>query len=888
MFNTRKPNRLKAAFVAVALASLPWAAGAAGLGKVTVLSPLGQPLRAEVDISASRDELSSMSARLAPADAFKQAGIEFAPALRSVRVAIDKRSNGEPYLRLTSDRPVNEPFLDLLVELVWASGRLVREYTFLLDPPEVLKVPSPVAAPEVRPVAPAAAPAPKPVAPAPVAVPEAVRQPTAAPSAAEGAGKTAVEPTGARVVNKGDTLARIAAETKPDGVSLDQMLVALFQANRAAFDGANMNRLRAGKILSVPDRDTAAAVNAGEARKLIVAQAADFNAYRRKLAAVVAAEPAAVEAPKQTVAGKIASQVEDKVPAPAASKDKLEVSPTEAPKTRARIAALEEDLIARDKAIKEANSRIADLEKNLNDLKKLAELKSQAGAQAQQEAQAAKPAVPPPVAEKKAEPPVPAEKPAQEQAAEKPAAPAPEAAAPAPTPKPPAARKPVAPPPPEPEPPGFIAENPELVFGGGGILALLAGFLGYKAWRRKREAAGGMGPVSRITEDSLTANSVFGSTGGQSVDTSSAGASLQTDFGQSSMGAIDTDEGVDPVAEADVYMAYGRDAQAEEILIDALKNDPTRHAIHLKLLEIYLARKSLKQFETLASDLYGQTGGAGPDWDKAAAMGRSLDPANPLYGGGVKPAESAAAMAALGATTVIVPPVAEPERVSDTVTMPGEFAHMAAAAEAPLVMPEPAPVAEEIPAALDFDLDLGVPAAGVPAASVPAEKPAEEALSLDFDLDLGAPAEAGAPETPAATPMGATLDFDLDLGSAPAALGPAPAAPVPPPAVAAEASPGEALDFDFDLGEATPIEVVEAQPAPPAMDLSAVSLDLAEAPAAPGAEENPEVATKLELAQAYEEMGDKEGARELLQEVLREGTPGQQEAARTKLAQLEA
>ncbi|MBS1171771.1 MAG: fimV, partial [Proteobacteria bacterium] len=117
------------------------------------------------------------------------------------------------------------------------------------------------------------------------------------------------------------------------------------------------------------------------------------------------------------------------------------------------------------------------------------------------------------------------------------------------------------------------------------------------------------------------------------------------------MTAIDADEGVDPVAEADVYMAYGRDAQAEEILLDALKNEPTRHAIHVKLMEIYAQRKSLKQFENHASELYAQTGGVGADWEKAAAMGRKLDPANPLYGG--KPAAEPVA----AATPAVASPV---------------------------------------------------------------------------------------------------------------------------------------------------------------------------------------------------------------------------------------
>ena len=478
-----------------------------------------------------------------------------------------------------------------------------------------------------------------------------------------------------------------------------------------------------------------------------------------------------------------------------------------------------------------------------------------------------------------------------------------------------------------------MEDNPEIVFGGGAVVALLAGYFGYSAWRKKKKGAG-------VTEGELSANSVFGTTGGQSVDTSNN--SIQTDFSQSGIGAIDTDEGVDPVAEADVYMAYGRDAQAEEILLDALKSDPARHAVHLKLLEIYAARKSVKQFETLATDLYGQTGGNGPDWDKAAALGRSVDPDNPLYGG--KPGEKAAPDLS---TTVILS--APPEKVKDTVTMPGELQQLAQAAEMPMAeAPAPAP---EAPAAeeagsLDFDLDLGSPVAEpapAPAPAVPEappEMPAaakeDEAAGLDFDLDLGAtvvvpPAKPAAepefsgastvviPEPVVAAPAAAEPSLDIDFAVTDTGIPTPKAAEEPKPAddgniidfdldlSPAAAAPAEevasielersnvmgekALDFNFDLDSAAPAAPGD-EAKMPALDIPDISLDLGEPePAAPaeGAEtpaENPEVATKLELAQAYEEMDDKEGARELLQEVLAEGTPAQQEAARERLARL--
>lgn len=904
MFKSDKRSKLKSVILAASLAALPLNGQAAGLGKLIVLSPLGQPLKAELELTATREELSSLSARIAATDAFKQMGIEFAPVASSIRFILDKRPDGQPFLHMVSDRPVNDPFLDILVELNWSAGRMVREYTFLLDPPTLLQTeaapPPPVVAPEVKPQ-PAAVPAAKmPEMRAAAPIDEKLLPKKAAETVkpAEMPAEAATAPT--RTVKGGDTLSKIAAESKPAGVSLDQMLVALFTSNKDVFDGANMNRLRAGRILSIPDVQAAGAVEPGEARKIIVAHAADFDAYRKKLAAAAAvAEPAKEEAPRQAVAGKIAPKVEDKAPAPA--KDKLEVSRTESAKgardAQGRIVALEEDLVARDKALKEAGGRIVELEKSLGDLKKLAELKSQAAADLQKQAQAAKPAQ----EAKKPEPaPAPsapaaekaADKPA-EQVAEKPADKPAEDAKSAPK-KPSVARKPVAPPPP---PPSFIEENPGLAFGGGGALLLLLGYFGYSAWRRKR--GGGAEPASRITEGELTANSVFGSTGGQSVDT---GAAMPTDFSQAGATAIDADEGVDPVAEADVYMAYGRDAQAEEILIDALKNDPTRHAIHLKLLELYAARKSPKQFETLASDLYGHTGGTGPDWEKAAAMGRNLDPENPLYGGSRQaPPSAAAALAGSFDATIVIPP-SEAEKVLDTVAMPSELSQIAAAAEAAA---SGVPPHEEAPIALDFDLDLGgAPtenAAGTPSPAV------EEVASLDFDLDLGAPASPVA-ATPAPAAESPGLDFDFDLGEPPVAVS-------APTAATAEESAAAALPLDLsaislDLGEPEKALAPEA-PEPPAPALPEIHMEpefqeveleeigepmdiavagvpepLAVEPEFPPEGDNPEVTTKLELAQAYEEMGDNEGARELLQEVLGEGSPSQQEIARAKLARI--
>ncbi|MBI2306536.1 MAG: pilus assembly protein [Rhodocyclales bacterium] len=966
--------KLRASTLAIAagfaLSGLPLAAEAAGLGKVTVFSALGQPLRAEVELSATREELSSMKANLASADAFKAAGLDYASPLQTIRFAIDKRANGQPIIKLTSDKPINEPFVDMLLELNWASGRLVREYTFLLDPPEVAaKAAATVAAPEARPL-------PAPVAPpatrkAPAEAPMA--KPAAPPKAAEAPAERPADGGESYQVKSGDTLRKIASANQHDGVSLDQMLVGLFRANKEAFDGGNMNRLKAGRILTVPDKSAVESVSETEARKVVAVQASDWNAYRRKLAAAAAQAPAGDDAGKQEAAGKITARVEEKVAPAAESKDQVRVSRAEVGKGKPGAKPGEDELLAKEKALKEANDRLASLEKNVNELQKLVELKNQSLAELQKQSaqpapapmkqaepakpvEAAKPAEPPKpveapkVEEKKPEAaaiPAPAEPPKAEEKKPEEAkpveAPKVEEKKPEPAPKP----KVVVPPPPEEEPSFFdeLLDNPMLLAGGGGVIALLLGYVAYK--RRRASADAAETPLATSTaglsQVSLSENSVFrNTTGGQSVDTSHTPP--QTDFSQAGPGTIDTDE-VDPVAEADVYMAYGRDAQAEEILLEAKNKDPKRYAIHLKLLEIYANRQSLKQFESLATELYSDTGGVGADWEKAAAMGLKLDAQNPLYGAnrGAAPAPAFDSDA-----TVIV----SAQTMKSTVALPGELSQMAAAAAPAAVAAAEEPALNAEPISLDFDLGPATTAAPAkppaPKSDLESTVTLPEALStleeggagLDFDLGGGAaPAAASAPVESAgaldfempeikieAEPLPAVeasaLDFDLGFETAaePApvtapAAAPAAVAAAPEPDLVLDAGDAGGLEFDVKLTEST---VLGEPIATPSFDMTSINLDLAEPKAAaeplPSFESgqmetvvNPElanstigqmemppigaseeVATKLDLAKAYEEMGDMEGARELLQEVVQEGSAEQQEAARAILVRIGA
>src|SRR5688572_31598233 len=236
---------------------------AAGLGKLTVNSALGQILNAEIDlVSMQPGELDALNARVAPPEAFRDARIEYSSSLRLLRFSVDKRANGQPIIKVTSIAPINEPFVDMLIEVSSPAGRIQREYPILLDPPGYSQR---AAAPPTVSAAPAAPsrPADTPPASAPAASSSAPASSAAAPAApAAGTPSARTElastPPGAAressagsqagsdtygPVEKGDTLNKIAAQVKPQDVSLEQMLVALYRENQAAFVNNNMNRL---------------------------------------------------------------------------------------------------------------------------------------------------------------------------------------------------------------------------------------------------------------------------------------------------------------------------------------------------------------------------------------------------------------------------------------------------------------------------------------------------------------------------------------------------------------------------------------------------------------------------------------------------------------------
>ncbi len=373
---------------------------AVSMGGINVATALGEPLMVEIRLeAASKAEAGTVSARLAMPDMFKAAGLDYPYGLPQLKFKIEKRAdNGEHYLKITSTQPINEPFVTLLVELSWSSGRLLREYTFLLDPPGYaaalpkaekvrLVKPSVLAESGFKPQGKQAASAAEPTsATSTVSKEVSAEEVTPAPSKKFTA---AVAPSnvasGTIKIKRGDTLRKLARQAKPDDVSLERMLVALYRANTDAFDGKNMNRLKVGKILRVPEQPELDDLAQADAVTEIRAQAADWHAYRQNLAA--ASVLAAEEIATREVSGKINASVADKAPvAKESAKEVIRLSKGEAPGDKD----VQNKRLILEEALQESNERVVLLEKNVKSMQHLMELKSQAAAKPEINTESAK------------------------------------------------------------------------------------------------------------------------------------------------------------------------------------------------------------------------------------------------------------------------------------------------------------------------------------------------------------------------------------------------------------------------------------------------------------------------------------------------------------------
>jgi pilus assembly protein FimV len=601
----------------------------------------------------------------------------------------------------------------------------------------------------------------------------------------------------------GSTLRGMAARVKPAGASLEQTMAALVQNNPHAFSDGNPNKLKAGVTLKVPAAGKVKALSAEQVNTIL---------HPDGTAPTAPATAPVVPAVK---------------PQPAAKgTDVLKLVPPDAAGAApdAKLSALEQQVSAREQSLKDAEARIAALEQQLKAM--------QSGKPQASQPQAVVPAASMPAVEPIVE------------------ASAPVAAVPAP--KPVVAPKPVAAPPAPPERSWLDGLLDNLPLIGGGVAGVgLLGALLVLISRRRKAAAGSSLQLSAQANNAVLGRNAVGS-GPSSV---SGGHSFMTNFTQSS-GAIDAAE-VDPVAEAEVYMAYGRDAQAEEILKDALAKDPSRQEVRQKLLELYAARPDAASFEKLAREFHASTDGKGQAWAKVAAMGLAIDPANALYQ--LAEDEAAVESAAPPAAGVID---LDQELFGETIAEP-ELAK-------PVEVAASAPADDPLRAALFAEEEVAAPA------------PVAESNLMDFDLDAELSALAPAapePEKPAAEPAADTnlLDFDFNLDGLTADSEPAKTEEPAVGTLELPSTPPASDGFESlyeDMVAATPTATPAA--AQPESAPAAEGMTLLDDP----------LSTKLDLAKVYLDMGDRDGAREVLQDLVGEAQGSLKEEAQALLAKI--
>ncbi|WP_145981793.1 FimV/HubP family polar landmark protein [Hydrogenophilus thermoluteolus] len=969
---------------------------AASLGELTVASRLGEPLTAYVTVQADAAELRSMVVRLADEAAYRDAGITPSPLLPKLSARLIPRGAGWA-VELKTREPVRDPFVNVLLDLRWNGGRILREYAILIDPPEYA-LPT------------------QPVLPKAVAATRAVAEPN---TQGHSKARTPADPfvpntPGTRWVRPGDTLMKIARETQPRGVPLEVVLYALWQKNPEAFIGNDINRLQAGARLLLPTPDELTQVPVAEARSAVGAQLKGALAiHQQRVAekpAVVAEKPAA--AAKGSVVAR-ASVIETESSAQA--HDQVEVKPTQLvpPTEKGESETLNaapsdsvplEDWLALKGDLEEARERIAVLERQITQITQLLEVQNGLLAQLQQQAiaqQGTKATATPP-AHSEAQGVEPAAISPRQSEPEKMAAAQPEAKGEASAPpqkteteKPAvsdAAKTPPKAPADAPLPRStepsfleFLLEQPALLAGAGGAVLLLVALLIMRQ-RKQREgddhspAAEAIGPATQSETQTAQGTqatqlktlsteptpSRLSAASGQEVDTSAS--ILGADFTQVAFNALQADEGIDPVTEAEVLLAYDRDQQAEEILLDALKETPDRPQIPLKLLEVYGKRGDRQQFDHYFDMVAALTGRSGKEWDRAVSLHERFFGPMP----GAQSAPLAAATDAADQTDE------ETLRFDDVETPTEPQAALEGASDvgvegAPESSPEPSTEAP-LDFALDFDTaqskeavrrgetpeqshekndtDVETQVDAVETARQP-EAASEPELELDIDLDLD------------------DLDFDLELeserkpqteseptperpegdafGEMAESLEPqteTPSSDVPPnqPESAEPPKSLEAeeeitlpdLDLDAELeteqpmqpeGEPTseakssaesttdesmvtapedatvpdepqsPVEEEQAEqptseakePATePSVDLSVLpEVDLETVMQEEGEAPEAEIDdSRLQLALAYLDMEDFEGARELLEEVVRDGSPEAKAKAESLLAQL--
>ena len=1028
--------------ISAGLMMSPMAVQALGFGGIKLNSSLNEKLDADVALlSATSNDVQSLTIKLATEEAFLRAGIDRTALLNKLRFKVKKRSNGDYYIHVTTTETVREPFMNFLLELNWKNGRMLREYTMLIDPPGrapkqiaapapvvaetvepepeaepvveepvvevaeestpfvepvvemeaepapeepvveenvavdepleefnpepvVVEEEQPVAEMEVEPVVDVVAPEsgieePEPVVEIPAEIePVAESEPAveevfeedsdqlwpSIPLAAYDTSDEAIEEEPAvtedvvadsdgemgdldyGIIKKGDNLWNIAEKLRQgdESVSVHQVMMALLKNNPDAFIDNNVHRLKVGHVLRIDDPSTLTSMSRKEAANAFIEQTDAWNNYRQQVAQDAGVQPImAGESATEEQSG--AGEASGELTLAAPDGESLTAGGGANEETLSNDLATMQDQLRQAKSDAgtmrtrnvELNNKLQSLEDELNRLQRSLSVKDDELAALQQQLSSLnqKPVeVAPTVTEQPSEQAVVEEKP--EPVAEQPAA-AEEVA------KPEVAEPVVEQAKPE-KSPVEIAEreqaNPEpateqgimdtvmgvvaslmavvtglnlgsdtLLFIGAPILLV---FLIILVIVMKRRRQGDNFQESILTGAATASAADAGGVPSGDSTTFSEESSFLSDFAMSGASAIEADDSeVDPLTEADVFMAYGRYEAAEERLNEAIQSEPNRMELRAKLIELYHATQNKAAFESSAEDFYASLGGneaENPLWAKVVDMGAEIAPGNPLFsqGGGT----SAGGLDDIPATSE-VPAIDDPgmgmtdSQVMDIGLETGVFAAAdlsgseessgddmdfnldlgdmgETAAESDMDFnldigggDEPA-AAEEPAADLDFNLDMGTTESTEPVADIAAE-PATEDAGLDFNLDMGT-ADVAAEE-----PV-ADLDLNMDLGTTDDAAG---------------------LDFDLDIGGDSTADAgldFDTGSDDGALDLNLDASDTADADIGGG----DEVGTKLDLAKAYIDMGDPEGARSILDEVMDEGSSTQKEEAQSLLGQI--
>nr|WP_275950644.1 FimV/HubP family polar landmark protein [Ectothiorhodospira shaposhnikovii] len=903
----------------------PGATIALGLGDIETRSALNQPLRAEIQLLSVRPgEMEDLVISLAPEALFRRLGIERTHLLSDLRFEPVTTSDGRHVIRVTSRNPIREPFLNFLIEASWPSGRLVREYTVLLDPPTLFE--------RAQPPVTGFATAPADRVPMPPTTPR--------PDGTEA-------PVSSYRVRAGDTMWGVGTRLRPDeGITVEQMMMALLRANPEAFADNNINNLLSGSVLRVPERDEILALGAAEARREVATQNRLWHEYR----SLAADQPARPQVPVTPDAPPPPPPVSLPDPAVPDSDDgRLEIVAQPEAEPGDGAARLEQDLAllretseSRRQETLEMRERIRELEDLLERQNRLLALNNDQLAMLQQQLAAARaedpdrlpepmPSLAPPSPELEA---LPAESPP-----EAPVSPA----APAPLPPP---EPPVTAPAPQPQAGGFLSEllrSPSLLIGGGlGILLVLA--LVLLTLRRLRGGA---------AEDALPVTSVsgpesMGQEAGFGVSTAKAGVAVAGAAGLASAGAggsdrapgvggqsqdhsstamMDTvetqipdfstvsgtdaeqpaevgswDEVVndDIIAEADVYLAYGLYQQAEDLLKGASDRAPERPDYLFKLAETYFATANQAAFDQTAASMYQQKGDRDSAlWDRVVAMGQELSPENSLYAGSAgkatAPSREAEDSDLILDTQDLETSLGDVDfDLRDEDAQPQDLSPLGRDVHVPLRENADAPSRSiRDPDAVDLADDVSSEDRDMQA------KDDEDTLrfeigDLEFDLDEFGASESRQPKLADAEPE------PSDAGQMKSGAHARDEEAVPPSAAMDDEATWEMDLKGLHLSDDD--ETVAISQSPGKLDDDAddtmrlledsfTEEDLRSLEDDTESLEDPfglgdEISTKLDLARAYIDMGDNEGARATLEEVMSEGDAQQKQEAQELLNQI--